>query len=42
MKLPRDLDATDLIKALRRIGYEVERQSGSPSDYARMNQNRMP
>ena len=29
MKLPRDMDAPDLIKALQRIGYRVIRQSGS-------------
>ncbi len=29
MKLPRDLDAAELVKALSRIGYQVVRQSGS-------------
>jgi predicted RNA binding protein YcfA (HicA-like mRNA interferase family) len=29
MKLPRDVDAAELIKALSRIGYRVMRQSGS-------------
>ena len=29
MKLPRDLDAADLIKALQRHGYRVVRQTGS-------------
>ena len=29
MKLPRDMDAPDLIKALQGIGYQVVRQSGS-------------
>ena len=29
MKLPRDMDAAQLIKALERIGYRVVRQSGS-------------
>lgn len=29
MKLPRDMDAQELIAALRRIGYQVVRQSGS-------------
>ena len=29
MKLPRDMDAPELIKALGRIGYRVVRQSGS-------------
>jgi len=29
MKLPRDMDAPELIKALQRIGYRVIRQSGS-------------
>ena len=29
MKLPRDTDARELIKALQRIGYQVVRQSGS-------------
>jgi len=29
MKLPRDTDARELIKALQRIGYHVVRQSGS-------------
>lgn len=29
MKLPRDVDARQLIKALARLGYSVSRQSGS-------------
>jgi predicted RNA binding protein YcfA (HicA-like mRNA interferase family) len=29
MKLPRNLDAPALIRALRRIGYQVDRQTGS-------------
>jgi predicted RNA binding protein YcfA (HicA-like mRNA interferase family) len=29
MKLPRDLSGADLAKALRRVGYETSRQSGS-------------
>lgn len=29
MRLPRDLSAQDLIKALRPLGYEPTRQSGS-------------
>lgn len=29
MKLPRNLDADDLIKALSRIGYVIVRQTGS-------------
>lgn len=29
MKLPRDTDASELIKALQRIGYRIVRQSGS-------------
>ena len=29
MKLPRDLDADALIKGLRRLGYEISRQTGS-------------
>lgn len=29
MRLPRDLDADELIKALQRIGYRAVRQSGS-------------
>ena len=29
MKLHRDMDAPELIKALERIGYRVVRQSGS-------------
>ena len=29
MKLPRDLRGSDLQKALRRLGYEATRQSGS-------------
>ena len=29
MKLPRDMDAPELIKALQRLGYRVVRQSGS-------------
>ena len=29
MKLPRDMDAAQLIKALERIGYRAVRQSGS-------------
>ncbi len=28
MKLPRDMDAPDLIKALQHLGYRVVRQSG--------------
>jgi len=29
MKLPRDIDAAQLIKALGRVGYRVVRQTGS-------------
>lgn len=29
MKLPRDLSGADLARALRRLGYEVTRQTGS-------------
>ncbi|KYC42400.1 hypothetical protein WA1_20760 [Scytonema hofmannii PCC 7110] len=29
MKLPRDLSAEDLIKALSKLGYETTRQTGS-------------
>ncbi len=29
MKIPRDIDASDLIRALRILGYESVRQSGS-------------
>ncbi len=29
MKLPRDVDAQELVKALRVLGYEVTRQKGS-------------
>lgn len=29
MKLPRDLDSADLVKALARLGYRVTRQTGS-------------
>ncbi len=29
MKLPRDVSASQLIKALRKLGYEVSRQRGS-------------
>jgi predicted RNA binding protein YcfA (HicA-like mRNA interferase family) len=29
MRLPRDLDAPELIKAMQRIGYTVVRQTGS-------------
>jgi predicted RNA binding protein YcfA (HicA-like mRNA interferase family) len=29
VRLPRDLSGTDLIKALRRLGYDVTRQRGS-------------
>ena len=29
MKVPRDLSASDLIRQLKRFGYEVTRQSGS-------------
>ncbi len=29
MKLPRDLSGDDLARALRRLGYEISRQSGS-------------
>ena len=36
MKLPRDLSAADLEKALRReFGYENTRQVGSPADWSR-------
>ncbi len=30
MKLPRDLSGADLARALRRLGYQVTRQTGSP------------
>jgi len=29
VKTPRDCDATELVRALRRLGYEVARQTGS-------------
>ena len=29
MKLPRDLSGPELVKALRALGYEVDRQKGS-------------
>ncbi|MBU6199171.1 MAG: type II toxin-antitoxin system HicA family toxin [Xanthomonadaceae bacterium] len=29
MKMPRDMDAAQLIKALQRVGYRVVRRSGS-------------
>lgn len=29
MKLPRDVSGTDLVKALKSLGYEVTRQTGS-------------
>jgi predicted RNA binding protein YcfA (HicA-like mRNA interferase family) len=29
MKLPRDVSATDLVKASKKLGYEVTRQTGS-------------
>ncbi|MFW0715537.1 type II toxin-antitoxin system HicA family toxin [Pedobacter sp. N23S346] len=29
MKTPRDLSATDLIKILKKFGYEITRQKGS-------------
>ncbi len=29
MKLPRDVSGPDLVKALRKLGYEVTRQKGS-------------
>jgi len=29
MKLPRDVSGTDLIRALRILGYEITRQTGS-------------
>ena len=29
MKLPRDISGADLAKSLRRLGYEIDRQSGS-------------
>lgn len=29
MKLPRDVSGPDLIKALRKLGYEMNRQKGS-------------
>jgi predicted RNA binding protein YcfA (HicA-like mRNA interferase family) len=28
MKLPRDVSGSDLVKGLRRVGYEVTRQKG--------------
>ena len=30
MKIPRDLAGSDLAKALRKLGYETTRQTGSP------------
>lgn len=29
MRLPRDVSGADLVKALRKLGYEVSRQTGS-------------
>jgi predicted RNA binding protein YcfA (HicA-like mRNA interferase family) len=29
MKLPRDIDADELVKALQRLGYRIVRQQGS-------------
>jgi len=29
MRLPRDMDALDLVKTLHRLGYQVVRQTGS-------------
>ena len=29
MKLPRDVSGPDLVKALRKLGYQVDRQRGS-------------
>jgi len=29
MKMPRDVSGPDLVKALRQLGYEVDRQKGS-------------
>jgi len=29
MKIPRDLSATDFIKILKKLGYDVTRQTGS-------------
>lgn len=29
MKIPRDCNGTDLARALRRLGYEIQRQTGS-------------
>jgi len=29
MKLPRDVSGDDLVKGLRRVGYEIERQKGA-------------
>lgn len=29
MKLPRSISGADLVKALKRLGYEITRQSGS-------------
>jgi predicted RNA binding protein YcfA (HicA-like mRNA interferase family) len=29
VKLPRDLSGTDVVKALRRLGFEFSRQTGS-------------
>ena len=31
MKLPRDLSGADVVKALRRLGFEFNRQTGSHS-----------
>ncbi|QQR85004.1 MAG: type II toxin-antitoxin system HicA family toxin [Flavobacteriales bacterium] len=31
MRIPRDLTGKELIKARGKLGYEVTRQSGSPS-----------
>lgn len=30
MKIPRDVSGEDLVRSLRRFGYEVTRQTGSP------------
>jgi predicted RNA binding protein YcfA (HicA-like mRNA interferase family) len=29
VKIPRDCDGIELVRALRRLGYEIERQTGS-------------
>lgn len=40
MRLPRDMDAPELIRSLQRIGYRVVRQSGSHIRFKPTSRNR--